>query len=1394
LEDKPPPLISAKSLKTEKMNYRFWNISLGWLAFLVATVVYFITIEDTVSLWDCGEYITAAYKLEVGHPPGAPLFMVIGRLFSFFADPVDVAVWINRLSAISSSLTILFMFWSLTLLLKKLAMRDKSELSCGDTIAIFGSAFIGAMAYTFSDSFWFSAVEGEVYAMSSLFTAAIFWAILKWDEEMAALQQGSLDPGFAPNRWLLLIMFLLGLAIGVHLLGILVVPAMAYVIYFRTNKEINIKGFLLTGVLGVFILGFIQEGVIPGSISLASTFEVAFRNSLGLPFFSGTIFFFGLLIFACVFGIRYARKTKNAILYNATMGLIFLLIGYGSFAIIVIRSNANPPLDENDPENLVTLHAYLKREQYGSAPLLYGPYWNSNEADPSTFGNRSPFYLRRFIVSKGDKVLKAFKSEEAAKAYAKENTASVDERYFESNANDRMNQVPKYAQNTIFPRMYWGNEAQRVSGYAKWSGYDPNDGTVTEKGKDGKRLPTFGENISYFVNYQVNWMYWRYFMWNFVGRQNDIQGHGDAMRGNWLSGVEAIDTARLGAQGEDAPFYTSENPANNKFFFLPFIMAILGLFFHFYRAPKDAFILFLAFLFTGVAIVVYLNQKPIEPRERDYAFAASFYFFAFWIGIGVYALYEAFTRFVKKDLMTILMGSGGILLLALISDISSDVSLPNTMSWLFMAVLGVGAVALMMGLRKVLKGDVNGAVVAILLGLATPLIMGMQGWDDHDRSLKTSAHDLAHNYLESCGPNGIIFTNGDNDTFPLWYMQEVEGQRTDVRVANLSLMQTDWYTDQMKMRAYESDPLPIKFREDQILMYAGNTDQVLFAGLFELFYLGASDEVIRKVITMRVNANKNEASRAVESFNNAVGPIISGMSSSQSSVLGRLEEIKSEMIAPASGNLIDAIYKKYRNGFEILGSLRSGLVTMPEGNAQQFQELMVGLEESWNYTILSDAMDFVRNDNNLVNYDARRKVRVFPSSGFILPVNKENAVKSGVITAKEKDLCFDEIRFDFGARGITREQVMMLDVIANNDWKRGIYFSSPGGSDVSIALYQRGYVKQNGMAFELSPLKDRARFAADKMYNNLMNVYKYGAMNNPKVLTDYYTRRHTSQYRLHFASLADHFLSLAGQEEATKEAKLRNIQILRQNGRTAEADELQRSMDGADKRIKEYNEKAVKLIKRSLEVMPAKLVIDYGEPSPSRDKYRATGVEMTVYQDGILHDYVAILYRAGDKKAAEELGKEVARQLETILNYFAKSKANFAGSLDNSEDLYSALDSYFKLHVSALDPVNGDPKGELAKRTRNKLDELYKVSFPELFRQLEEKAASNGESIRRGSKAGKYARMLFQLQDYIQAIGTHYGYLEGPGGGGALPSPEDAAGIDMEELMMQMQMQDSTQQ
>ena len=539
------------------MNYNFINKINGWAIFAIATLVYMLTIEDTASLWDCGEYITAAYKLEVGHPPGAPLYMILGRVFSFFAAPENVAFYINSLSALSSSFTILFMFWSITLLLKKLILKGKKELEQHDQIGIFVSASIGALAYTFTDSFWFSAVEGEVYAMASLFTAVIFWAILKWDEEMAELQANRLSSNATPNRWLLLIMFLLGLAIGVHLLGILVIPAIGYVIYFRV-KETTRNGFFIAGILSIVILGFIQEGVIPGTISMASSFETAFVNSMGLPFYSGSLFFFALLIAFCIFGVRYARQNNMHLLSNALMGLVFLLIGYGSLAVIVIRSNANTPLDENDPENLVTLHSYLKREQYGSAPIFSGPYWNSKENPRDQFEDISAYHLRRWVVVDEDTDLRGFVKEEDAKKWALKEynnnipaSVEIKEKYFETNSAIRKNATPTYEQTTFFPRMYLppnnpGNK-RKVRGYKYWSGYDPDLDEGTEFGikednagfdrlkpesetnpkQISYRLPTTKENLRYFWDYQLNWMYFRYFMWNFSGRQNDIQGHGD---------------------------------------------------------------------------------------------------------------------------------------------------------------------------------------------------------------------------------------------------------------------------------------------------------------------------------------------------------------------------------------------------------------------------------------------------------------------------------------------------------------------------------------------------------------------------------------------------------------------------------------------------------------------------------------------------------------------------------------------------------------------------------------------------------------------------------------------------------------------------------------------------
>jgi hypothetical protein len=1359
------------------MNYRKTNTYLGWFVFLIATIVYFLTIEDTVSLWDCGEYITAAYKLEVGHPPGAPLFMVLGRLFSFFAGGEDAAVWINRLSALSSSLTILFMFWSLTLLIKKMIYKTRLELTTGDKVAVFGGAMIGSLAYAFTESFWFSAVEGEVYAMSSLFTAAIFWAILRWDEEMGMVARGMRVKGYSPDRWLLLIMFMLGLAVGVHLLGILVVPAIAFVIYFRYSKNVNLVGIMITGILSIVILGFIQKAVISGTIAMASAFEVSFVNSMGMPFYSGTIFFFILMVLASFLILRYARKKGHRILYTSIMGLVLLIVGFGSFAVIVIRSNANTPLDENDPENLVTLQAYLEREQYGSAPILFGQYWNSKENQRGDFDDLGETYLRRFVVEKSDADVKAFKDEARAKEFAKDVPGSVvNEKYYLSNARIRENAVATYAQTTFLPRMYWGNTNDgKVAGYKRWSGYDPKEDKGTEKGADGNRLPSFGENMRYMMNYQMNFMYWRYFMWNFAGRQNDIQGHGSAMRGNWKSGFGVIDEARLGSQ-EAAPYFTKENPSNNSFFLLPLILGLIGLIFHFYRAPKDAFVVFLAFLFTGIAIVVYLNQKPFEPRERDYAYAGSFYFFAMWIGIGVYALYDAFKSFGKKELIRMAMVAGGGLLLFLIADAAGG-GMVRTTTWLIMAVIAAVAIGIMMLLRNVLKKDEHGAGAAILLTLAVPLILAFQGWDDHDRSLKTSARDLAMNYLKSCEENGIIFTNGDNDTFPLWYMQEVEDYRTDVRVCNLSLMQTDWYTDQMKMRAYKSDPLPIKFTEDQILMYAGNTDQIYFFDLLQLFQR-ATPELTKKVIALRAKGSPNETKAALGQFVRGASSILSGVTGSDAKTTARLGKIRAIVAAAPEENVAEDIYKRYSACMEVFiaGQNPNGTVKISNQGLQGMQDLLLNFERAWDFSNLQDAMEFTRNDDNLVETEGQT-IRIFPSSGFVLPVNFDNAIKSGLITKDQKDECVSELRFNFDKQYITREQAMMLDIMANNDWERGLYFSSPGGSEVALALYRRGYVKQNGMAFEVSPLnRPNERMNAERMYENLMKNYAYGEMANPDVLTDYYTRRHTKQYRSHFYSLADEYL------DKVFYAEQMGIQL-------------------SEAEAKKYTERAINLLKRSLEVMPADVVIDYGEPSRSRDPKdgypqldergkilkddKGQEVQLNAFVDGELHNYVTLFYEAGDVKSAEKLGETVAGQLESIIKYFDESDVEFLTESRNREDFFAAMHAYYILNTSAIDA--GEEKGKLATRTSKMLKYYNGTMYPRMIKELKARAKENGESLN-SSNGGPFSSTMRVLEDYRTGMGMKFNYMSKPKPANQMPSMEEL------EAMLQEQnpIQDST--
>ena len=1317
------------------INYKKWNTILGWCFFVVATIVYFITIEDTVSLWDCGEYITAAYKLEVGHPPGAPLFMAIGRLFSFFAEPTQVAVWINRLSALSSSLTILFMFWSLTLLIKKLILNKKEALSNNDVIAIFVSAGIGSLAYTFTDSFWFSAVEGEVYAMASLFTAAIFWSILKWDEEMEWMQKEQSNTSSSPHRWLLLIMFLLGLAIGVHLLGILVIPSIGYFIYFRYTKNVTLKGIIITGILAVFILGFIQEGVIPGSIAMASSFEVAFVNSIGLPFYSGSIFFFALLIFVCLFITRYAKRKNNTILHNSMMGLIMLLIGYGSFAIIVIRSNANPPLDENDPENLVTLKSYLKREQYGSAPIFFGQYWNSELNDREQWNDRDEVNLRRFVIVNEEGVdIKAFQNEKEAKKYAKNNSAEVVEKYYVSNASVRENSEPTYSQTTFFPRMYYSGgsaqDKQKMDGYKKWSGYDANDEAETEIGNDGLRLPTFGENLAYFFNYQLDWMYWRYLMWNFSGRQNDIQGHGDAMRGNWKTGISSIDNLRLGDQ-ENAPFYTSNNKSNNSFFMLPFIFGLIGLIFHFYKSPKDAFSLLLAFLFTGVMIVIYLNQKPFEPRERDYAYAGSFYFFAFWIGFGVYALIDFFRHFDKQMAKKIGVFSGGILFLTLLLDRNAPVGMPATLTWIYIVITSSILVGLMLLLKKIKAKEIHSIVVAGTFGLCIPILMAFQGWDDHDRSNKSSARDLSYNYLNSCSKNAILFTNGDNDTFPLWYMQEVEGERTDVRVCNLSLMQTDWYTNQMKMKAYKSDPLPIKFREDQILMYAGQTDQVMFMNLARLFDAQVKPEVIQKIISLRLKNKSNVAKsfgipsftfyKKVEDKSGTHSLVQQGLEYSPDFNKNKnrdyyykpqkngdykkvnavelfksfsknedLSKYKSTFLSPIKKDSVaKSLFEHYQALGNIFTSIKNNLQSQEDLNALKLLNDFVSESELvWNKTSLEDVMAFVRNDDNIVTMDANT-FRVFPTDHFQININKKHVISSGIVSAKQEDLIANEISFDFinqtkniNYGGLTREEVMMLDVLANNQWKRGVYFSSPGGSEVSKKLISNGHLADVGLAHVISPLKitNSKKYFMDVKYNNLMKKYKYGEMFNDNVLTDYYARRHTNQFRRFFYSLADEYLK--------------------------------------EENNKENQNKAINLLKKSLQVMPPNIVIDGGEPGVSGERYMTQYGQISFYIDGNLANHVNLFYKAKATKEAEKLGLTVLEQKKKTLNYFIKSHPHFSYTEENIPDLMASVYALFQLYEASKNSSE-DSKNSLHKKVTKTLKDLYSKQLPKLYKKID---------------------------------------------------------------------------
>ncbi|MEO9804438.1 MAG: DUF2723 domain-containing protein [Reichenbachiella sp.] len=659
-------------------DYNKLNNITGWIIFILATTVYALTVEPTASFWDCGEFIAVSYKLEVPHPPGAPFFLLLGRLFSFLAmgDVEQVAYWINMLSVVSSGFTVLFLFWSITHLAKKLVAPGTEYTN----LVVIGSGLIGALAYTFSDSFWFSAVEAEVYGMSSFFTAFVVWAILKWENIK--------DPS-DENRWMILIAYMVGLSIGVHLLNLVTVPALALIYYFKKREKVSTRGIITTMIASGAIVMIIMEGVIPGLPSFAGKMEIFFVNNLGLPFGSGIVFFIALFLGSLIYGIYYSIRTSNATLNTILVSFAFIVIGYSSYSIVLIRSNYNPPIDENNPEDVLSYVSYLKREQYGSRPLLHGQLFTADIVDQK---KGAPVY------TKGEEEYEI--------------------------SDYKLEYVYDPDHTTILPRAY-SNQPGHVQRYREILGL-----------KNGEK-PSFGDNLEYMFKHQIGTMYFRYFMWNFAGRASDIQG------ADWVGLNDAFDKV---------PPMLEENKGRNIFYMIPLLLGIIGLTFQYYKDPRNFAFVGMLFFLTGAAIVLYLNSPPTEPRERDYIYAGSYYAFAFWIGIGFVAIFN--------------------------------------------------------GLFAILKKGIPAAAIALVLCLSAPVIMASEGWDDHDRSNRYFSVDSAKNFLASCAPNAIIFTGGDNDTFPLWYVQEVEGFRTDVRVIVLSYFNTDWYIAQMMRDAYESKPLP----------------------------------------------------------------------------------------------------------------------------------------------------------------------------------------------------------------------------------------------------------------------------------------------------------------------------------------------------------------------------------------------------------------------------------------------------------------------------------------------------------------------------------------------------------------------------------------------------------
>jgi len=903
----------------DKRQFLKVNRIIALVVFALSSAVYLSTIEPTTSFWDCGEFIASSYKLEVGHPPGNPSFNLFARFFTMFTDKDHAAVAVNAMSALCSSLTIFFLFLSIVHFGRRINEKRGKEMTLSDAIAIFGAGFVGSMAYCFSDTFWFSAVEGEVYAMSSLFTAVVFWAILKWEEQADEMYS---------NRWLVLICFLMGVSIGVHLLNLLTIPAIVFIYYFKkTDKPVTFKSCFKVLCISGIILAVILFGIIPYLPQCAAFTDRIFVNGFGLGFNSGAAFFMIVLFALCFWGMRVLRKKGKVVLHTILLCFTTIVIGYSIFAISIIRSSAGTPTNEYQPDNPYTLIRYLGREQYGKNPILYGQAFTS------------PYDI------------------EETEYYT-----PLDGKYYKATNVDAA--YPSSVK-MFFPRMWNGYESSHKKFYEGYcNGYNKKKAVINGRSVT-VQMPRFVDNLKFFFDYQVNYMYVRYFLWNFVGRQNDFHGQtpGNLISGNWESGITFLDNARLGDQSE-GPDFIVNNESKNHYYFLPLLLGLAGLFFQLKYDGRNTWVVSLLFVLTGLAIVVYLNQPPYQVRERDYAYAGSFYVFTIWIGLGVMAVQEWLNKLLKKD------------------------------------------------------SSIAAASVAVALSLVVPVLMGCENWDDHDRSGRYTARDVAYNYLNSCGENAMLVTHGDNDTFPLWYAQEVEGIRTDIRIVNTSLLGTDWYIDQMKHRFYDSAPLNISIGRKQYLY--GTND-----------YVPVMDVVDYPIL----------ASDAIAVFRNP----------------------------------------KY---------------------------------------VASDGSDYL------------------PARQLVIPVNAENALKSGIVSPENADKIEPQIVLNITEDHLSKSDLILLDILSSYDWSRPFCFISR----LETKLGLENYLQCDGFCYKIMPYRNPdsnsiAMYDGELLYEKIMNTFRFESLADTTIHVDYqnlYTFCAVSPIRDIFVNAAEALMKSGEKEKAVE--------------------------------------------------------------------------------------------------------------------------------------------------------------------------------------------------------------------------------------------------------------------